>query len=65
MIALARTLLVRYPLRAGDALQLASCLYLRRELSDNMPMVVFDERLLDAAVANGIPVIPTPKNKRL
>ena len=64
-VALARTLLVGHPLRAGDAIQLASCQYLRRELSDNMPMVVFDERLLDAAAAIGIPVIPTPKSSRV
>jgi uncharacterized protein len=65
VVALARTLLLRHPLRAGDALQLASCQYLRRELSDNMPMVVFDERLVDAAVATGIPVIPTHKDARV
>ena len=65
VVALARTLLLEHPLRAGDALQLASCAYLRRELSENMPMVVFDERLLDAALANGIPVIPTPRNSRV
>jgi predicted nucleic acid-binding protein len=64
VVALARTLLVGRALRAGDALQLASCQYLRRELSENMPMVVFDERLLDAAIANGIPAIPTPKELR-
>ena len=64
VVALARTLLVGHSLRAGDALQLASCQYLRRELSENMPMVVFDERLLDTAIANGIPVIPTPKDRR-
>ncbi len=58
VVALARTLLAGYPLRAGDAIQLASCQYLRRELSDDIPMVVFDERLSKAAVANGIAVIP-------
>jgi predicted nucleic acid-binding protein len=65
VVALARTLLVGCPLRAGDALQLASCQYLRRELSDNIPMVVFDERLVNAAFATGIPVIPTPKGQRV
>ena len=43
VVALARTLLVGHPLRAGDSLQLASCQYLRREFSENIPMVVFDE----------------------
>lgn len=64
VVALARTVLAAYPLRAGDALQLASCQYLRRELAKNMPMVVFDERLLEAARANGIPVIPALKDRR-
>jgi predicted nucleic acid-binding protein len=63
VVALARTLLVGHSLRAGDAVQLASCQYLRRELPENIPMVVFDERLLDAAIANGIPVIPTPMQR--
>jgi len=65
VVALARTLLVGYSLRAGDGLQLASCQYLRRELSDQMPMVVFDKRLIDAALAIGIPVIPTPRRQRV
>lgn len=59
VVLLARTLLAGYPLRAGDAIQLASCQYLRRELSDDIPMVIFDERLRKAAVASGIAVIPT------
>lgn len=29
----ARTLLLRHPLRAGDAVQLANCLYLQRQLA--------------------------------
>ena len=64
VVVLARTLLAGYPLRAGDAIQLASCQYLRRELSDDIPMVVFDERLCKAAVANGIAVIPTAAGSR-
>ena len=58
VVALARILLIGYPLRAGDALQLASCQYLRRELSDNMPMVVFDDRLVRAAREERVPVVP-------
>jgi len=64
VVALARTLLVGHPLRAGDAVQLASCQYLRRELSDSIAMVVFDERLRSAASANGIRVIPAAKSLR-
>lgn len=58
VVALARAALQRHPLRAGDALQLASCQLLRRELEEDVPMVVFDERLATAATALGIPVIP-------
>jgi predicted nucleic acid-binding protein len=58
VITLARALLPRYRLRAGDALQLASCQYLRRELAVDVPMVVFDDRLAQAATSEGLTVIP-------
>jgi hypothetical protein len=45
-------------LRAGDAVQLASCLFLRRELAADVPMVAYDDRLRQAAAACGVPVIP-------
>ncbi len=53
----ARGLLLRHPLRASDAVQLASCLYLRRELAQPIPFVVFDRRLALAARAEGLAVI--------
>jgi predicted nucleic acid-binding protein len=45
----AQALLQRHPLRAGDAVQLASCLRLREELEDDVSLVAFDERLVAAA----------------
>lgn len=45
----AQELLQRHPLRAGDAVQLASCLHLREELEDAVSLVAFDERLVAAA----------------
>ena len=55
--AVARTLLLRHPLRAGDAIQLASCLYLHRQLGEPVPFVAFDERLVQAGRAEGLTVI--------
>jgi hypothetical protein len=42
-------LLRRHPLRAGDAIQVASCLHLRDALDDDVTSVAFDARLLTAA----------------
>ena len=53
----ARALILRHPLRAGDAIQLASCLYLQRELREPVPFVAFDQRLLGAARAEGLSVV--------
>lgn len=50
----ARALLQRYPLRAGDAIQLASCLDLQDRLRQPIPLVSFDTRLNEAAVAEGL-----------
>jgi len=55
--AQARALLLRHPLRAGDAIQLASCLYLQRQLAQPVPFVAFDLRLLDAAHAEQLDVV--------
>ncbi len=56
--ATARGLLRRHPLRAGDALQLASALTLDGRLGRaSNPFVAGDRRLLDAAGAEGLPVI--------
>jgi predicted nucleic acid-binding protein len=54
--ATARRLLQQRSLRAGDAIQPASCLYLQEELAEPVPMVVFDDRLLAAARLEGLRV---------
>ena len=55
----ARTLLLRYPLRVGDGIQLASCLYLQRQLAQPVPLGAFDRRLVEAAHAAGLTVATT------
>ncbi len=50
----ARTLLRRYPLRASDAIQLGSALYLQDELGEGMTFVAFDARLAHAARQEGM-----------
>ena len=52
--ALACRLLPRHALRAGDAVQLASCLYLERKLGRAVEFVGFDERLGEAAAQEGL-----------
>lgn len=52
--ARARTLLRRHPLRAGDAIQLASCLYLQEQLAEPVALVGFDDRLTGAARLEGV-----------
>lgn len=47
--ARARALLERHPLRASDALQLASCLLLRDDARRDVSFAAFDERLRRAA----------------
>jgi hypothetical protein len=56
--ATARVLLLRRQLRASDAVHLPSCLFLQRELGSPVPLVVFDERLKEAAAAEAVPVLP-------
>jgi len=58
IVAQARTLLVRHPLRSGDAIQLASALFLQRELEEAVTLAAYDERLKATAVAEGLAVIP-------
>jgi predicted nucleic acid-binding protein len=50
----ARRLLERHPLRAGDALQLASCLLLRDTTGGPVAFAAFDGRLNEAARAEGL-----------
>lgn len=45
----AQTLLQRHALRAGDAIQLASCLFLQEQLGEKTTFVAFDRRLSAAA----------------
>jgi hypothetical protein len=54
----ARALLLRHPLRTGDAIQLASCRVLSDALRVTVPLVAFDDRLRSAAAAEGLPVLP-------
>jgi uncharacterized protein len=49
VVTRAQALLQRHPLRAGDAVQLASCLELQSELGEPISLVVFDDRLAAAA----------------
>ena len=61
VMAGARALLLRHQLRAADAVQLASCLYLQREMKQPLPFVAFDVRLAEAARHEGLTVVPVPK----
>lgn len=54
----ARALLIRHPLRAGDAIQLASALLLQRELEEAVIFAAYDERLKATAVAEGLTAVP-------
>ena len=54
----ARALLVRHPLRAGDAIQLASALLLQRELREPVTFAAYDDRLKAAARVEGLDVAP-------
>jgi predicted nucleic acid-binding protein len=59
-----RALLRRHALRSGDAIQLASCLYLERELGGPVAFVAYDQRLVDAARAEGLTVVTTSDGRR-
>ena len=50
----AQDLLLRHVLRSGDAIQLASCLYLQREIAQRIAFAAFDDRLNQAARAEGL-----------
>lgn len=58
-----RALLLRHRLRAGDAVQLASCLYLQREMGQPLPFVAFDDRLTEAARHEGLTVVSVSKGR--
>ncbi len=56
----AQALLLRHHLRAGDAVQLASCLFLQREMAQSLPFVAFDDRLVEAARREGLTIAVVP-----
>ncbi len=53
----ARALLARHPLRAGDAIQLASCLLLQERVETPLRFVAYDARLRAAAEAEGLTTV--------
>jgi predicted nucleic acid-binding protein len=53
----AQMLIIRHDLRSGDAVQLASCLYLQRETGEQISFAAFDDRLTTAARAEGLTLI--------
>ena len=57
VITRANALLRRHALRAGDAIQLASCLHLQSELKEQMTLVAFDDRLTAAARAEKLSLL--------
>lgn len=54
VMTFATTLLERHPLRAGDAIQLASCLILRDSLPEQVGFLAYDRRLNEAAAREGL-----------
>lgn len=50
----ARSLIAAHPLRAGDAVQLASCLHLRDRTGDEMEFIGYDVPMNRAARAEGL-----------
>jgi len=57
ILELARDLIIQYPLRAFDAIHLASAIQLEREMAESITMIAADERLLYAAKAEDLMVI--------
>ncbi|MDJ0765818.1 MAG: type II toxin-antitoxin system VapC family toxin [Myxococcota bacterium] len=57
VVELASRLVNSYPLRAGDAVQLASCLHLHRRTHGNVAFFCFDQRLNQAAESEGVVVL--------
>ena len=54
VVGLARALLLRHPLRAGDAIQLGSCLELQDRVQQPVQFLAFDKRLNEAAGREGL-----------
>lgn len=58
----ARRLLVRHELRSGDAIQLASALWLQQATGEPIDGVLaFDDRLVTAARAEHLPIAGSPR----
>ena len=55
--AVAIGLLGRYPLRASDSIQLATCLHLQQRLGPTIEMVAYDVRLTEAGRQEGLAVV--------
>jgi hypothetical protein len=53
----AQALLLRHALRSSDAVQLASSLYLQRKIGERVLFAAFDDRLNNAARAEGLTLI--------
>ena len=56
--SLTMDLLVRHSLRSGDAIQLASCLFLQQKLGRPVQFVVYDTRLTTAARQEALTILP-------
>jgi len=56
----ARGLLLRHPLRASDAVQLASSTHVRESAEEDVFFVAFDGRLNEAAVGEGLTLLSRP-----
>jgi len=54
---LAHELFTRTSLRAGDAIQLASCLYIQRRLGLSIRFLAYDDRLNEAAQREGLSLV--------
>ena len=53
----AQALLLRHALRSSDTVQLASSLYLQRKIGERVLFAAFDDRLNNAARAEGLTLI--------
>lgn len=57
ILELARDLMKQHPLRAFDAIHLASAIQLKRGMAESITIIAADERLLQAAKAEALVVI--------
>lgn len=57
VLTLSRDLITRHPLRAFDAIHLASALHIQEEMKEPMRIIAADGRLLQAAAAEKLAVL--------